>query len=128
MTSNSIIIIVTLQHLTGAICRRVLVPSWMEAFSPGGKCDHDESVTTRQSWESLICNILQMVSIISVLVLKALPVIALLYLLSRFLCLWIIFNLDEVRKFSVISHSYRNDIFNLHQRRKCELYPLVLCI
>lgn len=86
MTSNSIIIIVTLQHLTGAICRRVLVPSWMEAFPPGEKCDHDESVTTLQSWESLLRNILQMVSIISVLVLKALPVIALLHLLSLSFC------------------------------------------
>lgn len=46
----------------------------MKAFSPEEKCDHDESLTTWQSRESLLCDILQMVSIISVLVLKALPV------------------------------------------------------
>lgn len=49
---------------------------------PEEKCDHDESVTTRQSWESLLRDILQMVSIISVLVLKTLGVIAALHPLS----------------------------------------------
>lgn len=61
-------------HLTGAIHRFVLVPGWMETFSPGENCDRDESATTRQSWESQRHNLLQMVSIISVLILKTLPV------------------------------------------------------
>lgn len=68
---------VTARDLTGAICGFVLVPGWTgSVFPPGENCDDDESVTTRQSWESSLHNILQMVSIISVLVLTALPVLA----------------------------------------------------
>lgn len=74
----------------------LVVPGWMGAFSLGGNREDDESVTAR-SLGNRCSSVLQMVSIISTVILKALPVLGSLHPSSLGVCLWVIVNPDKVK-------------------------------
>lgn len=74
----------------------LVVPGRMGAFSPGENREGDESVTAR-SLGNHCSSVLQMVSIISTVILKALPVLASLHPSSLSVCLWVIVNPDKVK-------------------------------
>lgn len=74
----------------------LVVPGRMGTFSPGENREDDESVTAR-SLGNLCSSVLQMVSIISTVILKALPVLGSLHPSSLSVCLWVIVNPDKVK-------------------------------
>lgn len=73
-----------------------VVPGRVGAFSLGENRGDDESVTAR-SLGNCCSSVLQMVSIISTVILKALPVLGSLHPSSLGVCLWVIVNPDKVK-------------------------------
>lgn len=74
------------------------VPGRVAALSPGGNRTDDESVTAR-SLGNHCSSVLQMVSIISAVILKAVPVLGSLHPSSLAVCLWVIVNPDKVKSY-----------------------------